>query len=344
MRTKRLCSFADPHSRVLNSAATAVDLHIYSSPPSNQVSQGYISDDHHWLNVFESVHSHPIFGITTTRSKAKAGYLWRHQSVGNLIQRADPVAQLVSDDIFGVTKYTRNGKLGFLSKQLVYLTNRSNNCTKHRVVCAYKQEPVLVNTETTKRLQTDRICDNLSQPPSRQVSNESCTSGNDQYNDSLFTDDAILLTQPTCEEPSLDIRTQHQTTDNLMQTTRPQTPGNCRHNAQIPAVEVPDLRYRSSPTLTAGPMSQYAFLRPHGQFAGNSCSHIVGKSDHFSVQHTAEGSIRCIAESSSKLLALVLKLPLRLGDCNFTLPTQDAWVAFRGDMVTYYYLEEKCFP
>jgi hypothetical protein len=78
MLTKRLCSFADPHLMVLNSAATAVDLHIYSSPPSNQVSQVYIPDDHHWLNVFESVHSRPIFGITTTRSKAKAGYLWRH--------------------------------------------------------------------------------------------------------------------------------------------------------------------------------------------------------------------------------------------------------------------------
>jgi hypothetical protein len=203
---------------------------------------------------------------------------------------------------------------------------------------------VLLDTKITKRLETDRICDNLSQPPSRQLSNESCTSGNDQYNDSIFTDDALLLTQPTSDEPSLDVRTQHQTTDDLMQTTRPQPPGNCRHNAQIPAVEIPGLRYHSSPTLTAGPRSQYALLGPHGQFSGNSCSHIVGKSDHFSVQHTAEGSIRYIAEPSSKLLALVLKLRARLGDCNFTLPTRDAWVAFRGDMVTYYYyFEEKCF-
>jgi hypothetical protein len=254
------------------------------------------------------------------------------------------VAQLASDDIFGVMKHTRNGKLGFLSEQLVYLTNLSNNCTKHRVVCAYQQEPMLVNIETTKRLETDRVCDNLSQPPSRQLSNESCTSGNDQYNDSLFTEDAMLLTRPTSDEPSLDIRTLHQTTDDLMQTTRPQTPGNYRHNAQIPAVEVSGLRNRSSPTSTVGPISQYAFLGPHGQSSKNSCSHFVGKSDRFSVQHTAEDSIRYITERSSKLLALVLTSRARLGDCDFAPLTRDAWVAYWGDMVTYHYFEERCLP
>jgi hypothetical protein len=98
---------------VLNSAASAIDSHICSSPPSNKVSQGYIPDDRHWLNVFESFHISPFFGIATTCPEAKVGYLWRSQSAGDPTRRADLDVQLASDDIFGVTKHIRNGKLGF---------------------------------------------------------------------------------------------------------------------------------------------------------------------------------------------------------------------------------------
>jgi hypothetical protein len=127
-----------------------------------------------------------------------------------------------------------------------------------------------------------------------------------------------------------------------MQTTRPRTPGNRRYSARIPAVEVPGLRYHSTPTLTAGPILQHEFLLPHCQASGNSYLHMAGESEHLSAQHTAEGSIWYIAERSFTLLDLTLGA--QSGNRYFAPPIQDAWVAFQGDMVTYYYFEERCLP
>lgn len=195
---------------------------------------------------------------------------------------------------------------------------------------------MLADTQFTKQQETNRACEDLLQPP---FSNGSCAFGMNRYSDFYFTDDAILLTQPTSGETGLDIRTRHQTTDDLMTTTRPQTPGDRRHNAQIPAVEVHGLRYHSAPTLTTGPILQHEFLGPYGQVSRNSHSQMVGKSEHLPVKHTAEGSIWYIAERSFTLLALTLGA--QLGDCNFAPPTQVACVAFHGDVATYYYFEER---
>jgi hypothetical protein len=188
---------------------------------------------------------------------------------------------------------------------------------------------VLADTQSTKQQETNRACEDLLQPP---FSNGGCAFGKNRYSDFYSTDDAILLTTPTSGDFGLDIRTRHQTTDDLMTTTRPQTPGDRRHNAQISAAEVPGLRYHSTPTLTTWPILQHEFLGPYGQVPRDLYSHIVAKPEHLSVKHTAEGSVWYTAERSFTLLALMLGA--QLGDCNFAPPTQDAWDAFQGGMVT----------
>jgi hypothetical protein len=182
-------------------------------------------------------------------------------------------------------EHIRNGKLGLLPEQLVWLTDRSNECTKYGVPCAYQQESVLADTQLTKQLETNCACEDLLRPPLRQLSNGSCAFGNERYSDLLFPDDAIRSTQPTTGESYLDLRSQQQTINVSMQTTRPQTPGHRRHNAQILAVEVHGLPYNSTPTLTTSPVLQHEFLEPYGQVSRNSHSQMVGKFEHLSVQH-----------------------------------------------------------
>jgi hypothetical protein len=172
------------------------------------------------------------------------------------------------------------------------VTDRSNNRTRYGVLCAYSQERVLADISPAKQhspakqQETNHADEDVLQPPLRQLSNGSCVFGRDRYSDSHFAGDAILLTQPTSDELSLDIRTQRRTTDDLMQTTGPQMPGTCHHNAHIPAVEVPALRYHYTPTLITGPSLQHEFHGSCGQVLGYSYSHMVGKSENLSVKHT----------------------------------------------------------
>jgi hypothetical protein len=149
----------------------------------------------------------------------------------------------------------------------------------------------LADISPTKQQETNHADEDLLQPPLRQLSNGSCVSGRNQYSDSLFTGNAILLTQPTSDESSLDILTQRQTTDNSMQTTRPHVPGTCYHNAHVPAVEVPALRYHYTPTPITRPSQQHEFHGSYGQVLGYWYLHMVGKSDNLFVKHTTEHSI-----------------------------------------------------
>jgi hypothetical protein len=196
---------------------------------------------------------------------------------------------------------------------------------------------VLADISPAKQQETNHADEDLLQPPLRLLSNGSYVFGRNRYSDSHIPGDAILLTQPISDEFSLDIRTQRQTTDDLMQTIGPQIPVTCHHNAHIPAVEVPALRYRYTPTLLTGPSLQHEFYGSYGQVLGYSYSHMVGKSENLSVKHTTEDSICYIAGRS---FTLALTLNAQSGDRIFAPPTQDAWVTFQGDMVTFYYFED----
>jgi hypothetical protein len=196
---------------------------------------------------------------------------------------------------------------------------------------------VLADISPAKRQETNHADEDLLQPPLRQLSNGSCVFGRNRYSDSHFPGDAILLTQPTSDEFSLDIRTQRQTTDDLIQTTGPQMPGTCHHKAHIPAVEVPALRHHYTPKLITGPSLQHEFHGSYGQVLGYPYSHMVGKSKNLSVKHTTEDSIWYIAGRS---FTLALTSDAQSGDHICAPPTQDAWVTFQGDMVTCYCFED----
>jgi hypothetical protein len=200
----------------------------------------------------------------------------------------------------------------------------------------------LADAQPAKQQETNHPDQDLLQPPLRQLSNGSCIFGRNRSKDFLSAGDAILLTQPTSDESGLDIHTQRQFTGDLMQTTRPQTSGDCRHNDHTPAVEIPGLRYHYTPTPSTGPTLQYEFHGPYGQVLRSTNLQMVGKSENLPVKHTAEGSIWYITQHSFTLLALTSDA--RSGQPNFAPPTQDASVTFPGDMVTCYYFEERCSP